>query len=158
MQYGGRQVSDMADGILIYKIFYGLIISIVGIILIINMLREREPIGRKRINFKNRILKFIYKILIPIILVLGIVQIFIYPLADYFDPNKYSYSDTGVLEAISTHNSAKQSGRNEYTIKINGNTYRLSERLISYDNLKKGNEYSIYYFKRSRIVYFITEE
>lgn len=126
-----------------------------AIFIIVNLLRDRNVSGTEKVEYKNKIIKFLCKIVFPILLLGGVYVLFLCPLQDYFDPNKYTYNECGVIQAISTHNSDKIIKRNEYSIKINGQTYRLPEELISYEELRSGGEFVIYYFNKSRIIYQI---
>ncbi len=145
----------MSDTFLIKKIAIGFLISVVCIICIIRMCNGKGVIDNKNVLFKTVTIKIIYKYIIPFFIMSGIIFILIFPTLDFLDNNKYSYTDVGVLSGISSNNNPRSSFLGEYTIKLNGNSYRVPERLKSYSDLQKGSIYQVHYYKYSRLVYQI---
>ena len=134
---------------LIISMFYLLIVILISI----GMFQNISPTNGAAVDDKYPVIKFIYMRMLPIVMIIGCLYYIHKPLFDIFDKNKYDYSTSGTLEAISSE--GKFDLRDEYTIKLNGELYHVPNELLPYALLEKEAIYEVSFYNNTKLVYRI---
>lgn len=104
-------------------------------------------------RFYSTIIIIIIKILIPVIFIINTATIATKYVADYIYLDESISQQTGTLIEIDPNLSRRN--YDIYEIKINDYYFKVPRTLVKHDDLYLGEKYVIYYYKHSKLIYYI---
>lgn len=137
---------------LIRRLCISIIFLVLPLFIIIPAMWRNKTTRGEIVVHRYAWMKIVYTRILPCLLLVGSLWCTCLPILDMIDvPNVHTAK--GVITRINFDRNKMFD--DTYNIKIDGRIYQVPKNMVSKDALKKGDEYKIWYYKYSKLVYMI---